>query len=80
MKRFNRNTHSYEDYSPPVADGNYTIYSEDMDEIVNCCQCGKEITFGEGCVSMEIYSGPFGHIVCRQCMEKELDRLQRGKR
>ena len=41
---------------------------------INCAQCGKEITFGEGYTSREIYSGPWGHMVCRECMEHEYER------
>jgi len=77
MQRFNRKTHEYESFSPPVPDGNYPIYTDNMDEIVNCCQCGKEITFGEGYGSMEIYTGAWSHVVCRECMERELDRRRK---
>jgi ribosomal protein L44E len=79
MMRFNRETHEYEFYSKPVPDGNYPIYTNNMEEIINCCQCGKEITFGEGYGSQEIYTGPWSHIVCEECRDKELERIRKIK-
>lgn len=74
MYKFNQRTRKEEPYEPPVEDGYYPIYCDDMDKKINCAQCGKEITFGEGYTSREIYSGPWGHTVCIDCMEKERER------
>ena len=47
-----------------------------MDEIVNCCQCLKEMKFGEGYTSKEVHTPVlgFGYCVCSECYEKEMER------
>ena len=77
MYKFNRKTRKEEPYEPPVDGGNYSVYCGSMDEKINCAQCGKEITFGEGYTSREIFLGPWAHIVCKDCMEKEWKRYIR---
>ena len=74
MYKYNQTTCKEEPYTPPVEDGYYPIYCDNMDKKFNCAQCGKEITFGEGYTSREIFSGPWGHMVCRECMEHEYER------
>jgi len=74
MYKYNQTTCKEEPYTPPVEDGYYPIYCDNMDKKINCAQCGKEITFGDGYTSREIYSGPWGHMVCVDCMEKEMER------
>ena len=46
MQKWDFNTRKYEPYSVP-ADWNCKTYSVDMDEIVNCPHCGRQVTFGE---------------------------------
>ena len=41
LKKWNVKEHEYEDYNVPD-DWNVKTFSNDMDEIVNCCQCGKK--------------------------------------
>lgn len=79
MYKFNQKTRKEEDYEPPVKGGNYPVYCDNMDEKINCVQCGKEIRFGEGYTSREIFSGPWGHMVCVDCMEKERERERCSK-
>lgn len=74
MHKYNQITRKEEPYEPPTEGGNYPVYSDNMDEVINCAQCGKQIPFGEGYTSREIFSGPWGHMVCRECMEKEYGR------
>lgn len=56
-------------------DWNLKIYSEDMNEIVNCANCGKEIKFGNGYTSLRHFSnsGVFGLPVCKDCYHDELE-------
>jgi len=74
MYKYDSKTRKVIPYTPPVKDGNYTVYCDNMDDVINCAQCGKEITFGEGYSSIEIFSGPWSHLVCDDCKEKEYER------
>lgn len=54
---------------------NIKTYSEDMNEIVNCAQCLKEIKIGDSYTSKEINTDlGFGFAVCEDCYEKEWER------
>ena len=77
MYKYNQDTRKEEPYEPPVEDGYYPVYCDNMDEKINCAQCGKEITFGEGYTSREIFSGSWAHAVCKDCMEKEHERCRK---
>ena len=43
--KWNYEKHNYEPYKIPN-DWNCKTYSEDMDEIINCAQCGRSIKIG----------------------------------
>ena len=61
----------YQDYFVPE-DKKLKTYSLDMDEIVNCCQCLKEMRFGDGYTSLEVQTeGGFGYCVCEDCYNAE---------
>lgn len=71
-----------DDYDPYVIPGEWhtPLYTDNMDEIVNCVQCGKELTFGGCYTSKEIHSNiGIGYGVCPDCYEKEWDRYVRSK-
>ena len=71
MRKWNFNTREYEPYSVPT-DWNCKTYSVDMDEIVNCPHCGRQVTFGECYTSRQIHTKHgFGYAVCEECYEKE---------
>lgn len=71
MQKWNFNTREYEPYSVP-ADWNCKTYSVDMDEIVNCPHCGRQVTFGECYTSRQIHTEHgFGYAVCEGCYEDE---------
>lgn len=72
--KWNYETHDYEPYVIPD-DWYSPLYSDDMDEIVNCSSCGRKITFGECYTSREIQNGiGFGYPVCEKCYEEEWER------
>lgn len=74
LKKWNVKSKEYEDYEVP---DNWKVatYSNLMKERVNCCQCGKEITFGESYTSLEVHTEiGFGHAVCEQCYREEHKR------
>lgn len=50
---------------------NCLFYSDDMEEIVNCPSCGKELPYGRTLTSLEIFEGGFGCGVCGECYQKE---------
>ena len=61
---------------------NVKSYSDDMDEIVNCPHCGKEVTFGSCYTSREIHTpNGFGYAVCEKCydMERAIENRWRNK-
>lgn len=71
MQKFNRESHKYEDYKIP-SDWYCPIYSDDMDEIINCVSCGKELPFGDCYTSLEIHNDiGLGYGVCRGCYSEE---------
>lgn len=74
LKRWNSKKHEYEDYNVPD-EWKVKVYSNDMDEVVSCCQCGKLIKYGEGYTSMEVHTEMgFGYCVCGECHEEEIKR------
>ena len=57
---------------------NLKTYSEDMKEMVNCCQCLKKIKYGDTYTSKEIHTDlGFGFAVCEDCYEKEWERKRK---
>ena len=68
LNRWNYETQEYDPYGVPD-DWNVKSYSDDMDEIVNCPHCGKEVTFGS-C-----------YTVCENCynIEREIEKRWRNK-
>ena len=70
--KWNYKKHEYEPYKLP---GNCKTYSADMEEIVNCAQCGKKVKFGDCYTSQEIHTEyGFGYAVCKECHRKEWQR------
>ena len=71
-RKWNYLTHSYEPVEVPKK---ATAYLANMDEVVQCAQCGKEMTFGDGYTSQEIHTAMgFGYSVCTICHTAELGR------
>lgn len=74
LQKWNWDKREYEDCEIPD-DWSCKVYSEDMDEIVNCAHCGKKIRFGEGYTSMEIHTkAGWGYVVCKDCYAEEWER------
>lgn len=74
LNRWNYETQEYDPYGVPD-DWNIKSYSDDMDEIVNCPHCGKEVTFGSCYTSKEIHTPHgFGYAVCEKCYDMERTR------
>ena len=72
--KWNYEKHDYEPHRIPDS-WNSPVYTQNMDEVVNCVQCGREFTFGESYTSLEIHDGVgFGYPVCRDCYGEEWKR------
>ena len=78
LSKWNYKKHTYEPYE--VSDKwNCKLYSEEMEETVNCPHCGKEIRYGDSYTSLEIHNDMgFGFAVCEKCYEKEWLRRREG--
>lgn len=78
LYKWNYNTHKYDKVVLP--EGNYKTYSSNMEEIVNCPQCLKELPYGETFTSHEFHTPlGFGYGVCQECSDKEWERRIKAK-
>ena len=67
--KWNRQTHEYDPYDLPEG---AAMMALDMDELVRCAECGKEIQFGRTYTSMLIHNQHgIGYAVCPECYSKE---------
>lgn len=74
LNKWNTKKHTYEDYIVPD-DWKCRTYLQDLDEIVNCCQCGRKLKYGECYTSLEVHINfGIGFGVCEECYEKEWQR------
>ena len=70
LDKWNYETHTYDKVSLPNL--NYKLYSKDMNEVINCPHCGKELKYGEGYTSLEFHNNfGFGYAVCKDCYDTE---------
>jgi hypothetical protein len=77
--RWNWATHQYDPYTPNPT-WNLVLYTEDMDLAINCANCGKTMTYGEGLTSREIHNATgFGYPVCSSCYEDEFKREREAR-
>ena len=74
LRKWNYETHEYDPIEVPD-EWNISLYTDDMEEIVNCPHCGKELPYGETYTSKEIHNWVgLGYGVCEECYEKECKR------
>lgn len=63
--------HRYHDYEIPDH-YNTPLYTNDMEEVVNCAGCGARIKYGQCYTSMKIHNHVgLGYPVCDECYQKE---------
>lgn len=74
-KKWNPKTKKYYDYDLP--EGAW-LYSDNLDKVIVCAQCGRKMLFGDGYTSRQIYNPRkiFGYAVCKKCHEKEWKKEQ----
>ena len=74
LRKWDRQAHEYRPYHVPIH-WNVKTYSDDMEEIVNCAQCGKELPYGETYTSLEVHTHTgMGYAVCEECNKQEWQR------
>lgn len=77
LQKWDYEQHKYLPYFVP-ADWKISLLLQDMDELINCCQCGEEVKFGDTYTSKEIHTeSGFGYCVCEKCNESEMIRKYR---
>lgn len=77
LRKWNYETHKYDPIEVPD-EWNIQLYTDDMEEIVNCPHCGKELPYGETYTSKEIHNWVgLGYGVCEECYEEEWKRRKK---
>lgn len=70
-------------YSKRVPDSwNIKYYGEDMQEIINCVSCGRELQYGDTYCSNVYYTinGLWSYAECPECYEKNREKYLNRKR
>ena len=71
LKKWNFRTKKYDSYKTPAK--RLGLHSNDMEELIDCADCGKEIKYGDGYTSRAIHTElGFGYTVCEDCYDREL--------
>lgn len=71
LMKWNYNTRLYEPFESPAK--RIVMYSENMQEHIDCTNCGNELLFGDGYTSKTIHNDfGLGYPVCEKCYEQEL--------
>ena len=74
LRKWNYERHDYEPHRIP-AEWNVSLFESDMEKIINCAHCGKELPWGATYTSREIHNAMgFGYGVCDRCYEEEWQR------
>lgn len=77
LNKWNRQKHKYEDYGVPD-NWNVKCCCNDLEEIVNCAQCGMELKYGDCYTSLEVHTDMgMGFGVCEDCYEAEWQRRKK---
>lgn len=77
IQKWNYETHEYEAYS--IENGlKLSLYESNMDTIINCPHCKKELAYGDGYTSLELHNDiGLGYVVCGSCYDEEWERKSR---
>ena len=77
--KWNYNTRSYDDYELPEK---AIMWSDDMELVIQCASCAKDIEVGDCFTSKEIHGNfGMGYLVCESCYEQEIERnTKKGKK
>lgn len=79
LQKWSYEAKEYKNYYIPK-EWHTPCYTENMKEIVNCVQCGKEQEYGECYTSKEIHgTHGLGYGVCEKCYQEEMIRWRKDK-
>ena len=73
IQKWNLTKHMYEPYTKANENNWYCPLLVEMDEKINCAECGNEILYGDGYTSSLIHNERgMAYTVCLQCHESEI--------
>lgn len=79
LRKWNYEKHNYEPYEVKE-DWNVKVYTNNMEEIINCAHCGKKIKAGDSYSSYEIQTEiGIGYGICEKCYNIEFIRKNQIK-
>lgn len=59
-------------YEPWQVSPNVALFKRDLEEIVDCCECGRQVKYGDCYTSLRVHNhSGFGYAVCEKCYEEE---------
>ncbi len=71
LNKWNYKKHEYEPFEVPD-DRDVRLCVDDLKEVINCANCGKNVVAGDTYTSLKIHNSVgFGYCVCEECYEKE---------
>ena len=71
VNKWNFKTKEYEKVEIPD-NRKIGLYSNNMNDIIQCINCGKELRFGDSYTSRRYHTGMgFGYCVCHNCYDEE---------
>ena len=72
MQKWNLAKHVYEPYTKVIDNNWHCPLLAEMEENINCAECGKEILYGDGYTSSLIHNNKgMAYTICLTCKEKE---------
>lgn len=76
--KWNYKTRTYDDYTLPCG---ASLWSDDLEKMIRCASCAKDIKSGDCYTSLEIHSDlGMGFLVCPCCYEEEVERRKKEKK
>ena len=74
LRKWDYDDHDYRPYYVP-AEWKVAVYSDDLNDVIQCAHCGKELTYGDSLTSLEIHTVlGMGYSVCSECYDGEFKR------
>ena len=74
LRKWDHKAHEYKPFPVPD-DGVFVVCSDDLNQVVNCCQCLKKLLRGSAYTSLEVHNQfGLGYPVCEECYQKEWER------
>ena len=55
LQKWNYKTHTYDEYNVPD-EWNVKTYSTNMEQEINCAECGKKVKYGDCYTSLEVHT------------------------